>query len=114
MRERTRRPPALGCALASRIQAAMTVAHVTTFLFACVSWLVPALPMPAAAADPCPLLRAKAGSPDVAPRLSAAAWDPKSIGLGTPCQYVSGSAVALISTNTNRIILVILRPSTIH
>src|SRR3546814_17482475 len=73
MRERTRRPPALGCALASRIQAAMTVAHVTKFLFACVSWLVLALPMPAAAADPCPLLRAQAGSPVVATRLPAAA-----------------------------------------
>src|SRR3546814_14890111 len=33
-RERTRRRPALGCALASRIQAAMTAAHVTKFLFA--------------------------------------------------------------------------------
>src|SRR3546814_2479709 len=32
MRERTRRPPALGCALASRIQAAMTVDHVTKLL----------------------------------------------------------------------------------
>src|SRR3546814_16436598 len=75
MRERTRRPPALGCALASRIQAAMTVAHVTKFLFACVSWLVLALPMPAAAADPCPLLRAQAGSPVVATRIAAAACE---------------------------------------
>src|SRR3546814_4379713 len=45
-RERTRRRPALGCTLVSRIQAAMTAAHVTKFLFACVSWLVLALPMP--------------------------------------------------------------------
>src|SRR3546814_3987079 len=75
MRERTRRPPALGCALASRIQAAMTAAHVTKFLFACVSWLVLALPMQAAAADPCPLLRAQAGSPVVASRIAAAACE---------------------------------------
>src|SRR3546814_1626769 len=72
-RERKRRRPALGCALASRIQAAMTAAHVTKFLFACVSWLVLALPMQAAAADPCPLLRAQAGSPVVATRIARSA-----------------------------------------
>src|SRR3546814_12800910 len=53
----------------------MTAAHVTKFLFACVSWLVLALPMQAAAADPCPLLRAQAGSPVVATRLAAAACE---------------------------------------
>src|SRR3546814_3686811 len=94
MRERTRRPPALGCALASRIQAAMTVAHVTKFLFACVSWLVLALPMPAAAADPCPLLRAQAGSPVVATRIAAAAceehqlWSRPQIGRAHVCTPV--------------------------
>src|SRR3546814_19591532 len=53
----------------------MTAAHVTKFLFACVSWLVLALPMQAAAADPCPLLRAQAGLPVVAARIAAAACE---------------------------------------
>src|SRR3546814_13442498 len=64
-RERQRRRPALGCALASRIPAAMTAAHVTNFPFACVSWLVLALPMQPAAADPCPVPRAHPASPAV-------------------------------------------------
>src|SRR3546814_14460428 len=73
-RERTRRRPALGCALASRIQAAMTAAHVTIFLFPCVSWLLLALPMPAAAADPCPLLCPQAGCPVGGTRLSPSVY----------------------------------------
>src|SRR3546814_10928901 len=81
MRERTRRPPALGCALASRIQAAMTVAHLTKFLFACVSWLVRAFPMPAAVAAPSPLPPSPAGPPRVAPPHHAAA-DRKSASAG--------------------------------
>src|SRR3546814_18292330 len=80
MRERTRRPPALGCTLASRIQAAMTVAQVTTILFACVSWLVLALLMPAAAADPFPLIRRTARSPVVATRLTRASTEHDPVG----------------------------------
>lgn len=53
----------------------MKAAHATRLLFACVSWLALALPMPAAAADACPLLRAQTDSPAVATRIAAAACE---------------------------------------
>src|SRR3546814_18864149 len=67
--------PYVVCVLARRIRAARAAAHVTKFMFACWSWVVLALPMQAAAADPCPLLRAQAGSPVVATRIAAAACE---------------------------------------
>ena len=53
----------------------MKRAHATRLLFACVAWFALALPMPAAASDPCPLLRAQTGSPAVATRIAAAACE---------------------------------------
>lgn len=53
----------------------MTAANLTKLLLACASWLALALPIPAAAADPCPLLRAQTASPVVATRIAAAACE---------------------------------------
>src|SRR3546814_12648158 len=65
-RERTRRRPALGCALASRIQAAMTAAPVPNFLFPSLAWLFLGFPVTAAPPTPCPLPPPPDGPPRAA------------------------------------------------
>ena len=53
----------------------MTLVRTTKLLFACVLWTALALPAPAAAADPCPLLRAQVDASDVSTRIAAAACE---------------------------------------
>ena len=53
----------------------MTAANAVKLLFACAAWLVLAMPMPAAATDPCPLLRAQTDAPSVSTRIAAAACE---------------------------------------
>ena len=53
----------------------MTLARLVNVLAACALWIALFLPAPAAAADPCPLLRAQVDARDVATRIAAAACE---------------------------------------
>jgi len=53
----------------------MTLVRITKLLSACALWIVLTLPAPAAAADPCPLLRAQVDARDVSTRIAAAACE---------------------------------------